>query len=124
MVDTNEMFDLLTKMYSEVQGMKSDIKGMKSDINGMKSDINGRLDNIELKVDKTNIIIENDIKPKIEALFDGYKQNTESIDVLSNKVDDLQTDINNLTIRTLKNENNIIHFSKTLENKGFKKDAQ
>lgn len=117
MTENNEMFDLLTKMYSEVQGIKSDI-------NGMKSYINVRLDNIELKVDKTNIIIENDIKPKIESLFDGYKQNTESINALTDKIDDLQTDVNNLTIRTLKNENNIINFSKTLENNGLKKDAQ
>ena len=105
MADNNEMFDLLTKMYSEV-------KGIKSDINGMKSDINGRFDNLEHKVDKTNIIIENDIKPKIQALFDGYKQNVEVINALTNKIDDLQTDVNNLTIRTLKNENNIINFSK------------
>ena len=98
MTDNNEIFDLLTKMYSEVQEMKLGI--------------NGRLDNLENEVRKTNITIENDIKPKINALFDGYKQNTEAITCLTNKVDDLQADVNNLTIRTLKNENSIIHLSK------------
>ncbi|HEY5525794.1 MAG TPA: hypothetical protein VIK26_10740 [Clostridium sp.] len=64
MADNKEMLELLTKMYSEVQGMKSEF--------------NRRFDNLEITANKTNIIIENDIKPKIEALFDGYKQNTES----------------------------------------------
>ena len=110
MADNNEMFDLLSKMYVEVQGMKSDI-------NGRLDNLDSKFDNLEHKVDKINIIIENDIKPKIEVLFDGYTQNMESINMVVNKIDDLQTDVNNLTIRTLKNENNIIHFSKKLEKK-------
>lgn len=118
MADDNQMFDLLTKVYSEVQGMKSEINGRLDNIEIKVDKLELKVDNLEVKVDKTNIIIENDIKPKIEALFDGYKQNTESINTLTNKVDDLQTDVNNLTIRTIKNENNIIHFSKILENKG------
>ena len=112
MADNNEMFELLTKMYSEVQGMKSDIKDMKSDINVRFDNLENKVDNLENEVRKTNITIENQIKPKIEALFDGYKQNTEAIYVLTDKVDDLQSDINNLTIRTLKNENSIIHLSR------------
>lgn len=110
--DNNEMFELLTKMYSEVQGMKSDIKDMKSDINVRFDNLENKVDNLENEVRKTNITIENEIKPKIEALFDGYKQNTEAIYELTNKVDYLQSDINNLTIRTLKNENSIINLSK------------
>ena len=109
MADSNEMFDLLTKMYSEVQGMKCEFAER-------FDSLENKVDKLENKVDKTNIIIENHIKPKIEALFDGYKQNTETINVLTNKIDDLQADVNNLTIRTLKNENNIINFSKITGN--------
>lgn len=32
MADNNEIFDLLTKMYSEMQEMKSDIKQLKNDV--------------------------------------------------------------------------------------------
>ena len=85
---------------------------MKSDIGNMKSEINERFDSLESVVLKTNMTIENEIKPKIDALFDGYKQNTELIYGLTSKVDDLQADVNNLTIRTLKNENSIIQLSK------------
>lgn len=112
MAGNNEMFELLTKMYSEVQGMKSDINGRLDNLDSKFDKLESKVDNLESEVRKTNITIENEIKPKIEALFDGYKQNTEAIYVLTNKVDDLQSDINNLTIRTLKNENNIIHLSK------------
>ena len=109
MADNNEMFELLTKIYSEFQSMKSDV-------NERFDTLEGKVDNLESEVRKTNVTIENEIKPKIEALFDGYKQNTETIDALTNKIDDLQMDVNNLTIRTLKNENNIINFSKITEN--------
>ena len=112
MADNNEMFELLTKMYSEVQGMKSDINGRLDNLDSKFDKLENKVDNLESEVRKTNITIENEIKPKIEALFDGYKQNTEAIYVLTNKVDDLQSDINNLTIRTLKNENSIILLSK------------
>lgn len=111
-VDNDQMFDLLTKMYAEVQGVKSDINSMKSNISERFDKLDGRVDNLESIVRKTNVTIENEIKPKIDALFDGYKQNTEAIYGLTNKVDDLQADVNNLTIRTLKNENSIIHLSK------------
>ncbi|MDF2883852.1 MAG: hypothetical protein K0R54_4417 [Clostridiaceae bacterium] len=58
------------------------------------------------------MIIENEIKPKIDVLFDSHKQDTDLIYGLINKVDDLQVDVNNLTIKTLINENIIIQLLK------------
>lgn len=113
----NELFELMTKMYSDMQ------EGFSS-VNKRLDNVENRLDKVANEVTKTNITIENDVKPKIEALFDGYKQNTEAINELANKVDDLQTDINNLTIRTLRNENNIINFSKSIKHNHSEKDAQ
>lgn len=121
-MSNNEMFDLLNKMYSEVQGIKSDITGMKLNMNEMRTDINEKLDKMVYKVDKMNITVENDLKPKIEVLFDGHKQNAESINELTNKIDELQTDVNDLNIRILSNENNISNFSKHLEINNLKKD--
>jgi len=124
MNDNNEMFDLLTKMYSEVQGIKSEVQEMKTSINGRFDGLEYKVNNLESTVNKTNIIIENDIKPRIESLFDGYTQNTEAINLLTDKVDDLQVDVNNLTIRTIKNEKNIIHFSRKMRNEDYKKNEQ
>lgn len=115
MASNNEMFDLLNKMYSDVQKIKSDITGMRLSMDEMRDDIDGRLDKLVYKVDKTNITVENDLKPKIEVLFDGHIQNAESINELTNNIYDLQNDVNDLIIRTLKNENNINSFSEVLE---------
>ena len=83
--NNNDLFELMTKMYGEIQEMKGEF--------------NNRFDKVEKEVTKTNVTIENDIKPRIEALFDGYKQNTESINQVSDKVDEIQRDINSLTIK-------------------------
>ena len=101
--NNNDLFELMTKMYGEIQEMKGEF--------------NNRFDKVEKDVTKTNVTIENDIKPRIEALFDGYKQNTESINQVSDKVDEIQRDINSLTIKTLRNENNIIDITKIIKNK-------
>ena len=101
--NNNDLFELMTKMYGEIQEMKGEF--------------NNRFDKVEKEVTQTNVTIENDIKPRIEALFDGYKQNTESINQVSDKVDEIQRDINSLTIKTLRNENNIIDITKIIKNK-------
>ncbi len=49
-----------------------DASGLKTDFSELKQG-QGKLEN---EVRKTNNVIENDIKPKIEALFDGQVQNT------------------------------------------------
>lgn len=124
MADNNEIFELMTKMYSDMQDGFSKVNKRLDTVESRLDGVESRLDSVEKKVTKTNVSIENDVKPKIEALFDGYKQNTEAINELSDKIDDLQTDINNLTIRTLKNENNIIHFSKNIKNNSAPSDTQ
>lgn len=115
MASNSEMFDLLNKMYSEFQGIKSDITSMKLSMNEVREDIDRGLDKLVYKVDRTNITIENDLKPKIEVLFDGHIQNAESINELTNKTDDLQNNVNDLSARILNNENNISNFSKILK---------
>lgn len=56
-------------------------------LTGQVDNLAGRVDNLtneitELKTDakKTNNTIENDINPKLQALFDGHKQNSEKLD--------------------------------------------
>ena len=72
MSNEDKIFDLMEKMYSEVQ-------------DGFK-DIRGRLEKVETETLKTNIAIEQDIKPKLDALFDGYKQNAERLDRIEHQV--------------------------------------
>ena len=68
--NNNDLFELMTKMYCEMQEMKGEINGLKNEVT------------------KTNITIEQDIKPSISALLDGYKQNSEQITRIEKKLDE------------------------------------
>ena len=66
----DKTYELITKMYSE---MKQQFEV-----------VNKKLDE---KADKTDIVkLENDLLPKIEALIDGYKHNTEKLDNIEKEV--------------------------------------
>jgi uncharacterized protein YukE len=64
----DKMFDLVSKMYSEMkQGF---------------AEVNGKMEVLSKQV----INLENDLKPKVEALFDGYKQHTDMLEHIKNEV--------------------------------------
>lgn len=66
----DKTFELLTKMYSE--------------FTGFGKEINEKLDK---KADKSDIVrMENDHGQKLQALFDGYKQNTEKLEHIEKEV--------------------------------------
>lgn len=91
MDNNNALFELMTKMYSEMQEIKGEINSIKGEVNGIKGEvknINTRLDNVEKEVVKTNVAIEQDIKPSISALLDGYKQNSEQITRVEKKLNE------------------------------------
>lgn len=82
----DRLFELMTKMYGEMQEMKVDIKETKVDL---KADIRKIFDKIE-----------NDIEPKLQALFDGYKQtyelemrNSQKLDGIADKVTKQEVEI-------------------------------
>ncbi len=73
----DKTFELLTRMYSEMTEKFSEI-------NKQFEEVNRKLDE---KADKNDIIrLENEINPKVQALFDGYKQNTDILERIENKV--------------------------------------
>lgn len=71
----DKMFELMSKMYSEVkQGFAA---------------VDKRLDNIEndIKDLKKDVVrLENDLKPKVEATLDGYKQHTDMLERIEKEV--------------------------------------
>ena len=109
--DVNELKLDVNGLKSDVNELKSDVNGLKLDVNELKSDVNG----LKQEANKTNTIIENEIKPKIEALFDGYMQNSEKIDTIDRKIDKLQLDVNSLTIRAVNNDTSIINLRNELK---------
>jgi len=78
-MNEDKIFDLIEKMYSDLKG----------DIGSIKTEMNDRftkLENEVAQVKKTVISIENDHGHKLEALFDGYKQNTEQLTRIESEV--------------------------------------
>lgn len=80
----DKTFELLTKMYSEMTERFSEMTEKFSEINKQFGEVNRKLDE---KADKNDIVrLENELNPKVQALFDGYKQNTDILERIENKV--------------------------------------
>lgn len=67
-----KVLDLLEKMYITMQ---EEFKK-----------VNSRIDGLENEAKKTNAKIDHEVMPKIDALFDGYKQNSEKLDRIEEEV--------------------------------------
>ncbi len=73
---------VLTKDVGELKGLKNDVGGLKDDVGELKKEVS----DLKVELKKTNNVIENDIKPKIEALFDGQLQNTARLERIEAEV--------------------------------------
>ncbi|HSH34713.1 hypothetical protein [Schnuerera sp.] len=70
---TNErLFEFMTKMYGEMQEMKVEMQ------EGFRE--------VKYEVKKTNTKIDHEVMPKIDALFDGHKQNSDKLDRIEEEV--------------------------------------
>jgi len=68
----DKVFELLTQLYSEM--------------NARFDKVDTRLDKSENELLKTNMKIEHDVLPKLDVLFDGYKQNSEQLSRIESEV--------------------------------------
>lgn len=93
----DKVYDLITKMYSDFS-KKFDDMGKRFD------NVENRLDKLENGQQKIEIMIENDIKSKLSALFDGYEQTSERLTVVEDKIDDLRAAVEkqDMEIRVIK----------------------
>lgn len=71
----DKMFELVSKMYSEMKqgfaAVDKRFESLENEVKGIKKDI---------------IRLENDLKPKVEAALDGYKQNTDMLERIEKEV--------------------------------------
>jgi tetrahydromethanopterin S-methyltransferase subunit G len=88
----DKSFELLTKIYSEMNEKFDNIHSeMNQRFDSFRSEINKRFDivdkKLDQKADKTDIVrLENELTPKIEVLFDGYKQHTDILERIEKQV--------------------------------------
>jgi predicted RNase H-like nuclease (RuvC/YqgF family) len=84
----DKTFELITKMYGEFTSRFNEMEirfdKIETDIQGLKKDV---------------LRIENEHGKKLEALFDGYQQTYEKLDVIEQKLDDLSEKVDRHDIR-------------------------
>ena len=67
-----QLFEFMTKIYNEMQ------EGFKQ--------VNLKIDGVENEAKKTNTKIEHEVISKLDALFDGHKQNSDKLDRIEEEV--------------------------------------
>lgn len=101
-MDENKMFELLEKIYVEVQETKKEVNCHTQRLDSFDKrfdSIDKRFDSLESEVKKIGIKIDEEMIPAQKALLDGYKQNAENITALDGKLDRLQIDVNKASER-------------------------
>lgn len=72
--------ELLEMVAAQVSNLTISMDTLKKDMNEVKI-------KLDPKADKTDIVrLENNFGPKVETLFDGYKQNTEQLNRIEEEV--------------------------------------
>ena len=74
-MDNEKLFDLMTKMYADLKAGQDDLK----------KEVKSNTENIN-ELNKTVLHIEQDHGRKLDALFDGYKQNSEKLTRIEEEV--------------------------------------
>lgn len=80
-----KIYELITKLYNEMQNGFTNVRGDITDIKGDITDIKGDISDLK----KGQIRLEHEFKEAKTALFDGYKQTCDRLDSLEHKVDKL-----------------------------------
>lgn len=89
MSGNEQLFELITKMYGEMQEGFKDVNGRLDKVEGRLDGVEGRLDGVEgelANIKKTVIHIENDHGKKLQALFDGHTQLNSQLERIENEV--------------------------------------
>lgn len=110
-MDENKLFDMLEKIYVEVQQTKSEVKSHTERFNNVEN----RLDSLENEIKKIGIRIDGKLIPTSDGLLDGYKDNAEHIAIIDDKIDRLQIDVNSISMKVSYNDSRIIEISKDIK---------
>lgn len=78
-MENEKLFELVEKMYADLKGSQ---EKMNSEMQLSFKQITERLDKVENIVTK----IEQEHGQKLQALFDGYKQNSDKLDMIEKEV--------------------------------------
>lgn len=100
MADNEQLFEFMTKMYADMQNefgkMRNDMQNGFSEVNQRLDRVESRLDGVESRLDGVEsrleqvenrvTVIEQDHGKKLDLLFDGYVQNSETLNRIEKEV--------------------------------------
>ena len=81
-MENEKLFEFMEKIYSELQSTKIEMREGFKELRIGKEILENKVDSIE----KTVLKIEDEHGKKIEALLDGYKQNSEQLNRIETEV--------------------------------------
>ncbi|ABY93711.1 MULTISPECIES: hypothetical protein [Thermoanaerobacter] len=120
-MNEDKILYLLEKVYTEFSNKFDEFAkrfdAVEERISGVEGKITGieeKIKVVEEEVKKLGIKIDTEITDKVRALFDDRQLLHEKIDEIDEKIDMLQLDVNNLTVKTLYHDNRIKELSKKL----------
>jgi len=100
----NKIFDLLEKVYIDLQETKSDVKALI----GRQDKTDGRLDKMEGSLTRLEIKVEHEISNKIDALFEFRDEAMQRFDRIEGKIDNLseKVDKHDISIQVIQGGKN------------------
>ncbi|QXM06754.1 hypothetical protein [Crassaminicella indica] len=121
-VEFSNRFEAIDKRFEDIDRRFEDIDkrldAMDQRLDAMDQRLDAmdkRLNSLENKVEENKqaiISLENKVDIKLTSLFDGYKQLNEQMERIEEKVDDLQMDVNHLSLKTIHNDNRMLEISR------------
>jgi len=99
-MNEERILDLLEKVYTE---FSKKFDAVEQELKEVRQDVK-----------KLNAKIDGEISDKIRALFDDRQVVHEKFNEINEKIDRLQMDVNNLTVKTIYHDNRIIELGKKL----------
>ncbi|NOW85959.1 hypothetical protein [Clostridium beijerinckii] len=87
MADNNEIFDLLTKMYSEMQEIKEDVQNINMKVDKGFNEVNARIDNLSSGLGK---MVASEVADELSEQFKSIKTDVKFI---KRKVQDTEEDV-------------------------------
>ncbi len=86
MINEDKVFDLLERIYVELQETKAELKETKIELKETKTELKADIIENRKAITKLETKIENDHGQKLEALFDGQKQIFDKLDGIEKEV--------------------------------------
>ena len=107
------------KLYESIltmdQEMKDGYRRLDDKVDAVDKSLKNEIHKVDEAIIKTNVMIEHEVMPKIGVLFDGYTQINQTTERIDSKIDEMQSDINHLTVKALAQENKIIDLTKRVK---------